>query len=786
MIVSGLFPNHVATSRRRRSRLHWLSLLLIATGFGASGHAVRGEVPTSNPLAVEAIEVGLAGHFKVAEWTALRLLVRAPDACQVRIEIEVPDSDDNPTTFPSPVFDLPAGQPQRLETYFRTGRLDGEILVRLYDPQGGLLHARRLHASARDGMGLPPALRHSDPLWVTLSELPELRTEEKPASSVSAEEPYDPRVARLGTLSELPENPLGLRSVDMLVLSTARQSDGRSLLDDLTPAGDALLREWVRAGGHLLLGVGSEEAAYRNSLLAAWVPVRVEGEATYRGLSDLERYANVTAPLNLRTPLKGARLTAAPDRNAPVKEGGSPVIATLPYGFGQVTVIAADFDVPPLSRWSGLPAVLRKLAGGSHRSARKTVPQTAVQLTQSGVSDLATQLQTAQEDFPEVPRPSHWWVMGLLAGWLVIVGPLDHLVVNRWLRRPELTWLTLPLLVCAGAGAAAWGAGRINDRGLQFNQLDLVDFDAASKTIRGRSWITLYSPANQRFRVSVEHGNTLVRSPAQTATGAAPSRLSWSGVPENSVSGTYRSGGTGLGGHPYRFEEGELGVANLPILQWSTKTLSAEWQIESDQSLVECDVVSAGAGQLTGSVVHHLPGPLEECLFVVGGWVYLPVGQTQSLPPNVPWQPGGAQARARDLKALLTGESRMRKEVDALRTEILTTTVPWNPLGRNRVDLMNMLSFHQAVGGSDYTTLAGAALRNLELTRLMELGRGILVGRVASPAGKVQIDGATPAAAQNDTFVRLVVPVTHRDRATPATIPKAGERQAAPSSVPTP
>ena len=143
-------------------------------------------------------------------------------------------------------------------------------------------------------------MRHADPLWVTLSELLELKSEEKPASAVSAEEVYDPRVARLRNLSELPESPLGLRSVDLLLLSTARQSDGRSLLDELTPGRNALLSEWVRSGGHLFLGIGSEEATYRNSLLASWVPVRVEGDATYRVLSDLERYASANAPLTLR------------------------------------------------------------------------------------------------------------------------------------------------------------------------------------------------------------------------------------------------------------------------------------------------------------------------------------------------------------------------------------------------------------------------------------------------------------------------------------------------------
>jgi hypothetical protein len=525
-----------------------------------------------------------------------------------------------------------------------------------------------------------------------------------------------------------------------------------------------------------MLTVASEEAAYRASSLAAWVPARVEGPAALRQLVDLERYSETNLPLKFSGTLKGARLSSLPDRNAPVKDGGNPLIAAVPYGFGQVTLIGLDIESPPVSNWGGLPAALRKLVGGPLRTARKQTRQANRQLTQTGITDLATQIQTAHEDFPDVARPSHWWVMGLLVAWLVVICPLDYLLVNRWLRRPELTWFTLPLLVCLGAAAAAWGARRINDRNLQFNQFDLVDFDALSKTVRGRSWVSVYSPENRRFAVAVESSAEVLRPVEIRGSTAARPRLSWSGVPENSVSGVYRSGGNSLGGRPFRFAVEDVSVENLPVLQWSTKSLSAEWQFDSDDRVIEGQIESAGAGQLTGALTHHLPATLEDCLFVVGGWAYAPVGDKSRIAPGVPWQPGGPQARARDLKALLTGERRTRQEKDKLHVEVLTTTSPYDPLNRNDVDLIQMLSFHQAAGGSDYTGLANAALRDLELTHLMELGRGILVGRVSRGAARVRIDGATPAPTDGTTFVRIVIPVKHRDRNLSATIPKLGER----------
>ncbi|HTI49812.1 MAG TPA: hypothetical protein VL475_02630, partial [Planctomycetaceae bacterium] len=723
------------------------------------------------PFQVERIEVGLDGNYKVGEWTALRLQIRSAKAQSISVVVEAPDSDDNPAAFPSRVFEIPADESHRVETGFRTGRLQGDLGVRLLDADGRTLWQDRLRANS----GLPPALRHDVPFVVTFAELPELKSVVRAGAKVEAKSPlgeaaFDPRVVRLASLGDLPGASRAMESVDLLILPAAHRSEGHSLLEGLTPSRDAVLREWVRDGGHLLISIAGDQEAYRKSPLADWVPVSVDGIIPLRQLLDLERFVDVNAPLRVSGTIRAARLGALPQRNVLVKEGGSPLIAALPYGFGRVTVIGLDLESPPLSTWSALPVVLQKVFGGPVKQGRQQSPQANRQLTQTGVSDLATQFQTALENFPAVPRPSYWWVMGLLVAYLLVIGPLDYLVVHRVFRRPELTWFTFALLVCLGTVAAAWGAARINDRGLLYNELNLVDFDQASKSVRGRSWVSLYSPENRRYRVTVEPA--LFAPPRREAADAdgADATLSWSGVPENSVSGVYRAGGASLGGRAYRFAEGSSAVRNLPIPQWSTKTLCAAWSGATTDILVECRLESAGAGQLTGTITHHLPAPLEDCLFVVGGWAYFPSGEKARLPADVPWQPGGSQSRARDLKALLTGERRTKRVKDKWDTEVLTTTAPYNPLSQEQGDLIQMLSFHQVAGGNDYTGLGHAPLRRLELTPLMDLGRGILLGRMKVPAARVEIDGQSTAPAETLTYVRLIVPVQHLEHAPAASI----------------
>lgn len=759
-----------------RSSLFLAGLLV---GLLAWQNSASADAPAGGPIQVERIEVGLDGNYKVGEWTALRLEVRSATAQTVSVVVEAPDPDDNPASFPGPAFEIPAGVSRQIECEFRTGRLNGELLVRLVDTEGRTLWQDRLRART----GLPPALRYDVPIVVTLADLPDLKSmvrtnSRTDSASAKGEVAFDPRVIRLKQFEELPGNPRALESVDLLILPAGGRSGGRGLLETLTPARDSVLREWVRGGGHLTLFIAEDQDAYRKSPLAEWVPVPIEGTVALRQLLDLERFVDVNAPLRVSGVVRGARLGALPMRNVLVKEGGSPLIAAVPYGFGRVTVIGLDLESPPLSNWPALPVVVRKIFGGPVLQGRQKPSQTNRQLTQTGVSDLATQFQVAQENFPAVPRPSYWWVMGLLVVYLLVVGPLDYLVVHHLFRRPELTWVTFAFLVSVGTVAAAWGAARINDRGLLVNQLGLVDLDMVSKSVRGRSWVSLYSPGNRRFSVSMDRA---LFAP-ETKTPGAGMALSWSAVPENSVSGIYRAGGASLGGRPYRFAEGNSAVENLPIPQWSTKTLCAAWSGVTAGNLIECQLESAGAGQLSGTITHHLPTPLEDCLFVVGGWAYFPAGENARIPPDVPWQPGGSQSRARDLKALLTGERRTRRAKDKWETEVLTTTVPYNPLSQELGDLIQMISFHQVVGGSEYTGLGHAPLRQLELTPLMGLGRGILLGRIPVAAARVDIDGGSANSPAAETFVRFIVPVQSLEHAPAESLPRPDEKRAARSN----
>src|SRR5580704_18674207 len=143
-------------------------------------------------------------------------------------------------------------------------------------------------------------------------------------------------------------------------------------------------------------------------------------------------------------------------------------------------------------------------------------------LTQTGITELGTQLDASLDEFPGVSRFTIWHVMGLLAALVLVVGPLDFLLVHKVLRRPELTWVTFPLIALAAAGCTLYWTSEAKGKQVLVNQLDVLDVDAGSGLVRNHSYSLIYSPDNRRYNVTAESDSARLRENA--AGGAAPEK----------------------------------------------------------------------------------------------------------------------------------------------------------------------------------------------------------------------------------------------------------------------
>ena len=719
--------------------------------------------------------VGFNGLYKLGRWTPVEVELTVSEPVEGQLRIEAPDPYGSIAVFPTAKVHLTPGT-HRLTGHFQNGRLGGEIAIRLRtflngDPQ--------TIPVATTSMATQP-LTQATVLVATVGNPAGLSGQSDGTPDAGEEAVLPLRVVPLADGGELPSEPVSYDSLDVVIVADRY---------DFGPERSEALRQWVQRGGHLIVSTGAALEQYTQSPLARWIPVTVSPEPQHlRELGGLERFAGRSERLRVsREGVPAARIEEWQGRG--LVSGGpfGPLLVRVPYGFGRVSFLAVDLNRPPLAEWPATEAVVRRIIGSAGAEDAAAGPSRGRQLTQTGITDLATQLRVSQEDFPEVGRLSLWSVMGLLVAYLLVVGPLDYILVHSVLKRPRLTWITFPLLVIAAGALAVRGAQTTNGELVRFNQVDLVDIDVETGLCRVRSWVSLYSPDTQRYQIGVgpaEWMQVSAGAGGEVAAEESP-RVVWAGVPESSYGGMYRTGGLQVGRpSEYEFAPEAAAVSNLPVPVWSTRGLTAQWQGPAG-SRVSGSLKSSGVGRLSGTISHEFDAPLENWMLAYGSRVYLPaIRRGDDLPAPLrrgeelrPDRRGLLQVR--ELASFLTGTTATRVNAgDIRREEILVEKTKYDPLSRSyspesrMLQVVRMIGFHEAAGGQKYTGLQNSMFRELDLSEhATDLNRAVLFGRIETPAARLQFNGSEIEPDRHFTFVRAVFPVELEAAPAPAVDP---------------
>ena len=744
-----------------------------------SGNPVWAAAPV--PLEIKRVQVGLAGRLQVGSWTpvAVSVVASGTEPLSAKLVIIAADPDGQLVHTAGAEQVLNSGQLQILRTRFVPGRMTGEFVVRVEVTGGGFVEQKIRP------VGLPTAdsdfrigFRQDVPFW-GLSGLevnalatpiaPPLDSESTPAALAASDEPT-PELIPLSP-ADLPTEAADYASLDVLVLAAAAAGPGtsKSVLSQLTAQQQLAVREWVEVrGGHLVLSLGSGLAEFEKSDLAAWLKLPLQAETQIRQLDGLESYAPHPSELRVDGTVPSIRVGPI-SGNILARSLDGPLIVQQPYGFGRVSFIALNIDQPPLKSWEGLPHLLRKLLN-TEREQVRSVRIKGAQLAKSTINDLSSQMFASMEEFPQVVRLSLWSVMALLGVYVLIVGPLDYLLVHRWLKRPHWTWVTLTVWVLGGSALIVAVSNRLNGTQLRATQLEIVDLDQASQLLRGQSWLTLYSP--RTAKTAVELSEVVPRWSAAGKIETAPPLVSWAASAENRVGGLYREGGVQLTVRDYHTLSSSsphpgAGFADFPLQVWSTGHVCGEWSAKTSE-LVESKLVSSGLGRLSGTLAHHLPDTLEDCLLAYANRVYFPVIRRSQgagradLVPHFTWEIGGSQpVEQRDLRSFLTQvyTKEIRRDNKASNPEMLDLQTPYDPARRDQAYIIRMLTFHQSAGGRDYTGMRHDVLGNFDLSSHLRLGRAVLLGRLKKSSAEWKVDGSAISAPDSQTFVRIVLPV---------------------------
>ncbi len=442
-----------------------------------------------------------------------------PIVCEIKNDgpsftgtVELKRTDDTDQTTLTTV-ELPSGTLKRLVLpVFPAGRGSGSWDVRLLDERGKP-RAEQLGLRARKHV------YHGTPLLGALPRTANGTPAIKPIATGASE--LQPLAARL-LPSIFPDNPLVLEGMSCLYLNSERAADlGVRQVD-------ALLG-WLNAGGHLIVAVEQPSDITSSGWLKNVFPCDVKDLRTLDRHPELQEWlrsatwsTNSLRSRGLQNQFGGSQPPTAETPNAnpfsqlpddfdfeakplqvavgQVKEGrvevtsgDTPLIVTAQRGRGEVTALLFSPEREPVRSWRELPTFWAKITEvpGAWYVSKNLYPQGG--WSSDGIFG-------ALIDSRQVHKLPVGWLLLLLIVYLVVIGPLDQFWLKR-IGRPMLTWITFPCYVVLFSLVIYFIGYKLRAGESEWNELHVVDvlLNGAQAELRGHTYSSIYSPANQRY-----------------------------------------------------------------------------------------------------------------------------------------------------------------------------------------------------------------------------------------------------------------------------------------------
>ncbi len=705
------------------------------------------------PARIASCRVGIGGQFKVGFWTPVWVEVEGTAGLSKPVvEVTVSDSDGISTTMPAEVPE--ASSTEKWATcllYTKIGKIGSEVHVKLL-ADGKLIDEIILTNNATEqrrqiSAGLPA----TSELLLGLGATPFGMKEAFPTREGDARR-FAQRTVELSRVADLPTEWFGYEGVDVIVLSAGDSEYFRKLAADSERF--AALVRWVELGGRLVLLCGShtEELLAEGGPLAPLLPGKFETMISLPQTAPLEHFAEsatqVMSPgarIELLVP-KLTNVEGAIEVYAGQKPTDLPLLIRAARGFGEITFVAVDVSEPPLANWPGrnafLSAVLRPYIAASELS---DAPQTLVTLGYNDLSGAARHwLGVSFRGVTTVPFTT---VALFVLGYLLLLGPANYWLVCKVLQRPQLAWLTFPLLVLATSGGAWWLTNTNRGDQPRVNQIELADFDLAANQVRSTYWAALHSPEARRYGLALHP-----QAAGQQTTEKAEVLLSWLGLPGIGVGGMQAAGvGLGIDQIGYRYT-GLNGLEGVPILTSATKSFLGRWTAPSG-SLVSATLTDDD-GLVVGTITNETGKVLHDARLLYGNWGYrlgdLAVGQKIDI---------GEELRPMHAKTLIMRTARgAASEIDGEADHAAFFAERASGL-----ELLNLMMFYEAGGGVGFAQLPNRYQSYCDFSRLLQLGRAVLVANVDNQGSKLvdPADGQALADSENSATVvyRFVLPV---------------------------
>jgi hypothetical protein len=570
------------------------------------------------------------GRFKIGLWTPVTIdMLAGPKGLpNCVLIVETPDSENVATHFTVPLAPFDKNEQRTIVTYAKPGNSEGRFNFTIRTLKGD-------NVATFNTSQLPLDLRGR--IYLTLGSRldlqkvftdPEMRKRRPEFGGEQDKDDTFPRFAAFETDADrLPSLALGYDAVDLLILTT---SGDPKFLQRLRGDKLSAIAGWVRQGGRLIVSVSWKNQPEVHALLKApaWQPpLSVVPPADTPGVQKnlLKHHQNVF----FRDPGLPVALLLPDGVNRPqwdvtesVEKDNRPLVGTMPYGRGSVTLVAFELEKEPFTSWENRTTFLKKLI---HR-LEPAVPTVEQHLNEKDASsDLSTQLQRDLDQF-DVPVIPFGWVALFIILYIAVIGPLDYFLLKKVFKSLEWTWITFPTVVILVSAVAYFTAYAVKGRDMKINQVDLVDFDmrtdlnAQLKTrgtyAYGNTWFTIMSPQIKSYTIGLEPAvaNWWLGKAKDPHSAEV---VSWLGRPEfdgPGAMGRPRSQGWSRRSYDYAPDGTSLSGVSIPV--WTTKSFSASWEMPVPRAPIHADLVFHSGKDLdkllTGTIQSFLPADLHD------------------------------------------------------------------------------------------------------------------------------------------------------------------------------
>jgi hypothetical protein len=442
------------------------------------------------------------------------------------------------------------GQQRRLDVELPTGTLKRVVIPMFASTRGytswdaRLLDDRGKVRSEQLNLRPRQQLARGTPLMGALSRTaggaPTLKT-------VLVQSPeMQPTAARL-LPTIFPDNPIVLEGMGSLYLNSERATD-------LTVSQVNALLAWLHEGGHLIIAVEQPSDITSSPWLKGVFPCDVrdlrpvsrhpELQDWLRGNTWRTNMASMPNPSAFADAQMRKRFGLAPGQMPPpvqvpaqasnpfssldddtvfeaaemqvavgrvrqgeveLAAGDTPLMVTATRGRGRVTALLFSPEREPVRSWKNLPVFWAKLAEvpGAWYASKEVAAQGG--WSSDGIFG-------AMIDTRQVHKLPVGWLLLLLLIYLAVIGPLDQYWLKR-IGKPMLTWITFPCYVVLFSLVIYFIGYKLRAGESEWNELHVVDVlpkgDGAE--LRGRTYSSVYSPANQRYQLESQQNYATLR-----------------------------------------------------------------------------------------------------------------------------------------------------------------------------------------------------------------------------------------------------------------------------------